>query len=97
MSDARVCKRKCGDKMNPNPLRTASHIGLWLCVVLIGIWLVWSATHNTSNKYYADSKPTDIKHDGFRLVDRIDLFNFSCARGGLKDAISSNSKTNSNR
>jgi hypothetical protein len=73
--------------MNPNPIRTASHIGLWIVVVLIGAWLVYSATHTSTenNKYASGSNPIDYTSNGIRLVDKIDLFNFSCAREGLKD------------
>ena len=73
----------------PSPIRTASHIGLWIVVIGIGIWLVYSATHTSTenNKYAPNSNPTDITHNGFRLVDSIDLFNFSCARQGLQDKV----------
>ena len=75
--------------MQPNPIRTASHIGLWIAVVSIGAWLVWSATHTKTehNNYATGSNPVDIKHEGIRFVYKIDLLNFSCAREGLKDAI----------
>lgn len=79
--------------MNPTPLRTASHIGLWIAVVIIGIWLVYSATHTSTenNKYAPGSHPIDNTSNGIRLVDKIDMFNFSCAREGLKDdAITTN-------
>lgn len=73
--------------MNTSPLRTASHIGLWIAVIGIGIWLVWSATHTSTenNKYAPNSNPTDITHNGLRLADDINLFNFSCERHGLSD------------
>jgi len=72
-----------------SPVRTASHIGLWICVFIIGIWLVWSATHTSTenNKYASGSNPIDYTSNGLRLVDKIELFNFSCAREGLKDAV----------
>ena len=70
------------------PIRTASHIGLWICVIVIGIWLIYAATHTSTenNKYAPGSNPIDYTSNGIRLVDKIDLFNFSCAREGLKDA-----------
>lgn len=35
---------------NPG-MRKASHVGLWVCMVVVGGWLVWSATHSkTMNK-----------------------------------------------
>lgn len=71
--------------MESPELRKVSHIGLWIFVVIIGGYLIYSATHTSTenNKYAPNSNPTDIKHEGFRLVDEVKLFNFSCAREGL--------------
>lgn len=44
-------------------LRKASHIGLWILVIIIGGWLIWSATHtksSTKNESFATgSKQTN--------------------------------------
>lgn len=50
---------------DPN-LRKISHVGLWITVILIGGWLVWSATHSkntTKNESFASgSKQTNNYH-----------------------------------
>lgn len=49
--------------MEPNPVRTASHIGLWVIVIGIGVWLIYAATHtNTENNRYG-SGTTPITHE----------------------------------
>lgn len=44
-------------------MRKASHIGLWIIVIGIGVWLVYSATHSTTenNKYAPGSASYDVK------------------------------------
>lgn len=64
-------------------LRKVSHIGLWLCVLGIGGWLVWSATHTTTeNNKYASGATINDNHST-RWPFTIDL-NFSCVKQGLE-------------
>lgn len=53
------------EEESPN-LRKASHIGLWIMVILIGGWLVWSATHtrtmNKTDTFATGSKQSNIYH-----------------------------------
>ena len=80
-----------------------SHILLWIVIIGIGVYLIFRATHSTTenNKYAPNSNPTDITHNGIRLADDISLFNFSCSRQGLQDKggknVTTNAQTNSAR
>jgi hypothetical protein len=43
--------------MEPNPIRTASHIGLWIAVIGLVVFLAWSAVNKKSetNEYQKGS------------------------------------------
>lgn len=47
---------------DPN-MRKASHVGLWIIVIIIGAWLVWSGTHtktmNKTDTFASGSKQTN--------------------------------------
>lgn len=62
----------------------ASHILLWVVVGTIGIWLVWSATHSTTenNKFAPGATVSDNHSNRWPLSWD---FNFSCVRQGLED------------
>ena len=61
-----------------------SHIFLWIIILGIGAWLVYSATHsNTENNKYAPGATINDNHST-RWPLTID-FNFSCSRQGLED------------
>lgn len=65
-------------------LRKASHIGLWILVLMIGGWLVWQATHTTTeNNKYASGATVNDNHSA-RWPLTLD-FNFSCVNQGLQD------------
>lgn len=57
--------------------RLVSHILLWVIVVVIGAWLVWSATHSSTqnNKYASGSSSSDNHSTRWPLTFD---FNFSC-------------------
>jgi len=62
----------------------ASHILLWVVVVIIAIWLIYSATHTTTeNNRYAPGATVSDNHSN-RWPFTFD-FNFSCVRQGLSD------------
>jgi hypothetical protein len=57
--------------MDDQPVNTASHILLWICVLGITVWLVWSATHSTTNndKFAPGSAQISPSFAGLRLFD----------------------------
>lgn len=52
-------------------LRKVSHIGLWIVVFIIGAWLVWSATHTTTenNRYGANTIVPSETNNNYGLVN----------------------------
>lgn len=52
-------------------LRKASHIGLWISVVVIGIWLVYAATHTNTenNKYGSGTIPVSHNSTNYGLLN----------------------------
>lgn len=72
--------------VNMEQIRTASHIGLWIAMALVAVWLIYSATHtNTENNKFAPGSTATDNHST-RWPFTIDL-NFSCSRVGLDSAI----------
>ena len=68
--------------MEPNPIRTASHIGLWIIIVGIGVYLVYSATHTNTenNKYGSGTIPITHETHNYGLINLNPcgaLFNFT--------------------
>lgn len=63
--------------MESSGVRTASHIGLWVLGIGIIVWLVYSATHTSSeqNRYAGGAESHD--NHSTRWPFTIDL-NFSC-------------------
>lgn len=65
--------------MENEGMRKASHIGLWILVLAIGGWLLYSATHSsTENNRYAPGSTSNDNHS-VRWPLTIDL-NFGCVR-----------------
>lgn len=61
-----------------------SHVGLWLVALSIVVWLVYSATHtSTENNRYAPGATVNDNHSS-RWPLTFD-FNFSCVSQGLSD------------
>lgn len=58
--------------MAENPTaRKISHIGLWCVVAGIGVWLVYSATHTTTenNKYGSGTTPITFEEHNYGLFN----------------------------
>lgn len=68
--------------MEPSPIRTASHIGLWIIVAGIGIWLIYSATHTHNERNTFAPGSTSNENHIVRWPLTIDL-NLSCVPPGL--------------
>jgi hypothetical protein len=62
---------------NKGQVSTVSHVLLWVVVAVIGVWLVWSATHsnNEKNNYQPGSSSSDNHSNRWPLTFD---FNFSC-------------------
>ncbi len=54
-----------------NPVSTASHFGLWLILLAIGGWLLWQATHNSTenNRYASGSIPITHESKNYGLIN----------------------------
>lgn len=59
-----------GVNMNEG-VRTASHIGLWVAIIIIGIWLVYAATHTNTenNKYGSGTIPVSHTSNNYGLLN----------------------------
>ena len=65
-------------------ISTVSHVLLWIVIIGIGVWLIYSATHtNTENNKYAPGATVSDNHSS-RWPLTFD-FNFSCVSQGLTD------------
>lgn len=52
-------------------IRTASHIGLWVAMVVVAIWLIYSATHTNTenNKYGSGTTPITFEDHNYGLIN----------------------------
>lgn len=52
-------------------MRKASHIGLWIGLICIAGWLIWSATHtNTENNHYGSgTTPITLEEHNNGLIN----------------------------
>ena len=75
-------------------VNTASHILLWLVIIAIGVWLIWSATHTNTNKTVnlAGSAPQETTINKGFMSDLIEI-NLSCVPKGLVNKTYNNGVT----
>lgn len=54
-------------------IRTASHVGLWIMVISLGIFLAWSAVNKKSevenNRYGSGAVPVSLDEKNYGLIN----------------------------